>query len=308
MEFRNPLLPQGQDPYVFYHDGWYYHIFVEKPFGWCPIYIRSARTIQRLSTAEPLQVWTPPYSGIASRHLWAPELHFIHNRWYIYYSAADEDGRNHRIYVLESDTKDPKGWYHQKGKLSDETDRWAIDGTVLQKPSGELYFIWSGDDDEISHEHTVHHPQNIYVTPMKNPWTLIGRRACISKPSYAWEKNGPAPINEGPQVLEKNGKYFIVYSASHSLTDDYCLGLLINESGNILDPASWRKYPEPVFHKTDSVFGPGHCSFTTTPDGEDWIIYHSARYAGAGWDRQVHAQPFSWNTDGTPNFGRPLSD
>jgi GH43 family beta-xylosidase len=308
MLFRNPLLPQGQDPYVIYHDGWYYHCFVNESFGWGPIRVRKSRTIPGLATAEPVQVWTPPSAGLGSRHLWAPEMHFIHNRWYIYYSAADEDGRNHRIYVLESDSEEPQGWYHPKGKLSDESDKWAIDGTVLQKPSGELYFIWSGDDDEISHEQTTYHPQNIYVTPMKNPWTLIGRRTCISKPTYAWEKNGPAPINEGPQVLEKNGKYFIVYSASHSLTDDYCLGLLINETGDILNLSAWKKYPEPVFHKTDSVFGPGHCSFTTAPDGKDWIFYHSARHQGSGWDRQVHAQPFTWTRDGLPDFGIPQQE
>ncbi len=308
MVLSNPFLPSGQDPYVIFKDGWYYHVFVELPSGWCPIKVRKARTIAGLPAAESVIVWNPPHTGEGSFDIWAPELHYIYNRWYLYYSAADENGDNNRIYVLESDTQDAMGSYHAKGKLSDEIDKWAIDGTVLQKPSGELYFIWSGDDDQIPHEVTKSHPQDIYVTPMKNPWTLIGRRTCISKPEYAWEKNGPAPINEGPQILERNGIYYIVYSASHSLTDDYCLGLLINRTGDILNPQAWEKYPEPVFQKTETVFGPGHCSFTTSPDGtENWIIYHSAKRKGSGWDRQINVQKFFWTSDGFPVFGSPIT-
>lgn len=48
-------------------------------------------------------------------------------------------------------------------------------------------------------------------------------------------------------------------------------------------------------------------SLTQSPDGrEDWIVYHTARWKGAGWTRNVRAQKFTWNTDDTPNFGTPV--
>jgi GH43 family beta-xylosidase len=71
---------------------------------------------------------------------------------------------------------------------------------------------------------------------------------------------------------------------------------------------SWIKKPGPVFSRPADVFGPGHCSFVKSPDGrEDWIIYHAAKYSGAGWKRNVRAQQFTWNADGSPEFGTPVS-
>ena len=62
-----------------------------------------------------------------------------------------------------------------------------------------------------------------------------------------------------------------------------------------------------------AVYTPGHNGFTTSPDGtEDWLVYH-AKDGGAdatgGNDyspRTVRAQRFTWNADGTPNFGHPV--
>jgi GH43 family beta-xylosidase len=70
--------------------------------------------------------------------------------------------------------------------------------------------------------------------------------------------------------------------------------------------ASWAKHSEPVFRKTDKVFGPGHCSFVDDAKGQTWIVYHSARSKGSGWDRQVSMQPVTWNGN-TPVFGMPVA-
>ncbi|NCV15882.1 MAG: hypothetical protein EBV49_15590 [Betaproteobacteria bacterium] len=52
------------------------------------------------------------------------------------------------------------------------------------------------------------------------------------------------------------------------------------------------------------IRAPGHASFTTDADDTDWIVYHSARHPGSGWDRQVRVQPFVW--EGVfPIFGAP---
>jgi GH43 family beta-xylosidase len=42
-----------------------------------------------------------------SKELWAPELHFIKGKWYMYFAADDGNNNNHRIYVLENPTADP---------------------------------------------------------------------------------------------------------------------------------------------------------------------------------------------------------
>jgi len=90
------------------------------------------------------------------------------------------------------------------------------------------------------------------------------------------------------------------------------LGLLtFTGKRNILDAASWTKTPTPVFSTSvkDSVFAPGHNSFFKSPDGkEDWILYHANPRPGMGCGngRSPRAQKFSWNADGSPNFGTPV--
>ena len=64
-----------------------------------------------------------------------------------------------------------------------------------------------------------------------------------------------------------------------------------------------------MFAGTDSVFGVGHASFTTSPDGrEDWIAYHAKVSTTPGWNRVVRLQRFGWTADGAPDFGTPVPD
>jgi hypothetical protein len=100
-------------------------------------------------------------------------------------------------------------------------------------------------------------------------------------------------------------KMSIIYSASGSWTDDYCLGILSTKmSSDLLNPSSWKKHDKPVFSKTDL-----DTVLSLNLDGkEDWILYHAAKMQGSGWNRNVRMQSFKWNADGTPNFGTPIAE
>ena len=143
----------------------------------------------------------------------------------------------------------------------------------------------------------------------------------ISTPQFDWEKNGDLGnasdpprvlVNEGPQFLVHGKKIFVVYSASGCWTDFYALGMLTANTGDdIMNPSSWVKSTAPVFKQSpeDGVYAPGHNSFFKSPDGkEDWILYHanSEPGQGCGGHRSPRAQQFTWNADGTPNFGIPV--
>jgi GH43 family beta-xylosidase len=126
----------------------------------------------------------------------------------------------------------------------------------------------------------------------------------------SWERQ-TAPVNEGPEPLYHNGRVMVVYSASACWGPDYKLGLLTPTGTDPMNPAHWTKSPNPVFQRSDAngVFAPGHNGFFTSPDGtEDWIVYHANDSAGGGCDmnRSTRAQKFTWNADGTPNFGTPV--
>jgi GH43 family beta-xylosidase len=297
--FTNPIVTSrnAADPWIVYRNGFYYFTATTGS----SIYVWKSRTITGIDSGTKVTVWTPPPTGPQSKNIWAPELHFIRGHWYIYYAADDGRNENHRMYVLESVTDDPQGQYIDRGKIYDrENDRWAIDGTILERDDGSLYFIWSGWE-----ETTDHVAQNLYIAPMSNPWTISGRRVLISRPDQGWEWW----INEAPQILKRDGRIFIVYSANGSWTPNYCLGVLTNTNGNVLDPASWTKSNSRVFWQTPNVFGPGHNSFTRSPDGtEDWIVYHATDRPTDGWNnRRPRAQRITWNADNTPNFGYPIA-
>jgi GH43 family beta-xylosidase len=225
----------------------------------------------------------------------------LQGKWYIYVAADDGANPHHRMYVLQGTADDPQAPFTFKGKIAAPDDHWAIDGTVLEMPDGKLYFIWAGWPG------ATDGVQNLYIAPMSNPWTISGERACISQPDRSWEQHDFPHIDEGPETLWHNGRLFVIFSASGFWDDNYCLGQLTWTGGDVMDPHSWVKAPQPVFEHTEKVFGPGHCSFVKSPDGkEDWLVYH-ALIAQGRRQRDIRIQPFTWNTDGTPNFGRPLS-
>ena len=297
--FRNPIISSGADPWIVFKDGFYYYTQTTGT----SVRVRRAATLTGnvgLGNAAATTVFTPAAPN--NQNVWAPELHFLQNKWYLYFAADDGNNANHRMYVAEANSSNPQGTYTAKGKIYDATtDRWAIDGTVLEADDGSLYFIWSGWPGSVDGQ------QNIYIAPMSNPWTISGPRVRISTPNYSWE----GWINEGPQVIKRSGKVFIVYSANASWTDEYNLGLLTCTNRDYLNAAAWKKTATPVFKKYSgadgAVYGPGHASFFRSIDqSQDWVIYHAAKFSGSGWTRDVRIQPFTWNADESPNFGQPV--
>jgi GH43 family beta-xylosidase len=291
----NPILPpHSADPWMIFHGGYYYY---SESRNKKQIFIRKSRTIAGIGNDPGVCVWTAPSTGANSDNIWAPELHLIDGKWFIYYAADDGHNPNHRMWAIQARGSDPLGEYDCCGSL--DTGGWAIDGTIFVLEE-KKFFVWSGWPGATNGQ------QNLYIAPMKDPLTIAGSRISIAMPDQPWERVA-MPICEGPQVLRRNNDVFIVYSASGSWTADYCLGLLHNRSGDMLNPAAWVKHG-PVFKKSNDVWGVGHCSFVKSLcQTEDWIIYHSKTSRRPGWDdRDVHAKPFTWASDGFPDFGIPL--
>lgn len=304
--FMNPILESGPDPYIHKHiDGNYYFTITLRN---C-IALWKSSTITGISKAKKTIIWIPPAEGPYSYNIWAPEIHYINEKWYIYFTANDGGGDDtRRIYVLESSSSDPLlDEWNFKGAVNTELP--GLDGTVLQHKN-ELYFLYSG------YGHFPDYGSALYIAKMDNPWTLNGENVLISAPTEEWEKQGGMAINEGPIILKRSGKIFLVFSASATWSDDYCLGMLTaSDTDNLMDPTSWVKNPKPVFFKNvkNRAFSPGHNCFTQSPDGtEDIIVYHAFSFSEDEGDhrlghlRNPRIQKFSWNQNGTPNFGTPL--
>lgn len=313
-ELKNPILEQRADPWVYKHvDGYYY--FTASVPKYDRIEVRRAKSVSGLADVEPVTAWRKHESGPMSALIWAPEIHYIDGKWYIYFAAAKTteiiNGLfDHRMFVLENESENPlEGEWIEKGQLKTDIDSFSLDATTFEH-KGVRYLVWPQKDPDIEGN------SNLYIAPMSNPWTIQSPQIMISKPEFSWETIG-FWVNEGPAVLKRNGKIFITYSAS-ATDENYCMGLLsADEGSDLLNPKSWNKSKEPVFKTNWEVgqYGPGHNSFTVSQDGsEDIIVYHARNYTEIVGDplydpnRHTRAQVFTWNSDGTPNFGEPVAD
>ena len=295
--FTNPIRQDGADPWVFKAGNSYYYC---QSSGGVALY--KMNDLTQLGISQYHNIFQNDYTGSETlSSYWAPECIYLRGRWYSYFAPEVNRAGNdsHRTYVLEGGTNpnDPlDGSYTLKGRLADSTNKWSIDTTAFEY-NGKLYAVWSGWEGD------TNVAQNIYIAEMSNPWTISSNRVCISRPTYSWETNTNPQVNEGPEVLIKNGKVHIIYSASGSWTDSYCLARLTCTNGDFMNPNAWSKGSEPVFQQTSTVHGVGHASFTKSPDGtEDWIVYHAAKRSGGGWDRDIHMQLFTWHDDYPFNY------
>src|SRR5574344_104540 len=302
---KKPLILQRADPYVYFHSDGYYSFTASVP-EYDRIELRRSWTLTGLADAEPCVIWRKHADGPMSWHIWAPELHFIGGKWFIYFAAGQaQDPWYIRTWILECDSPDPlAGGWKEKGQLVPEWDSFQLDTTVFEH-SGQLYGVWAQKSQERT-ENSV-----LYIARMPNPYTLETPQVMISRPDHDWECRG-FKVNEGPSVLERNGHVFVTYSAS--ATDaTYCVGMLSADSeSNLLDPKSWTKSEKPVFvtDEKKGMFGPGHSCFTTSRDGkEDYLIYHARPYADVDLafalydpNRHTWVKRFTWNNDGFPVF------
>jgi len=309
VSWTNPLVEQRADPHVTWHEGHYVMTATVPEYD--RLELRRAPTLDGLRDAAPKVVWRRHASGPMSWHIWAPELHRIDGKWYIYFAASRADDIwAIRMYVLENASADPlAGSWVEKGQIKTQWESFSLDATTFEH-RGERYLAWAQKDPDIEGN------TNLYLAKMDTPWSIVGAGVRLTKPDLPWERVKYL-VNEGPAVLIRHGRIFMTYSAS-ATNEYYSVGLLTaDENANLLDPASWRKSPRPVFAtwSVNGVFGPGHNSFTTTPDGgTDIMVYHARSYREIEGheldnpDRHTRAQPIRWRADGMPDFGVPVPD
>ncbi|MFI8307850.1 family 43 glycosylhydrolase [Streptomyces sp. NPDC085927] len=308
--YVNPLVRNRADPHITRHtDGFYYFTATVPEYD--RIVLRRSRTLNGLGSAAESVIWRAHPTGDMGAHIWAPEMHRVAGKWYIYFAAAPaEDVWAIRIWVLENAHPDPlRGTWVEKGRIRTAWETFSLDATTFTH-RGTRYLAWA------QHEPGMDDNTAVWLSEMADPWTLTGPHVRLSTPEYAWERIG-FRVNEGPYVIQRGGRVFMTYSAS--ATDaNYCMGLLTAPGdSDLMDTASWSKSPVPVFTSNDTTrqYGPGHSCFTVAEDGRtDVLVYHARQYKEINGDplddpnRHTRIQTLGWKPDGTPDFGVPVAD
>lgn len=307
--YNEPWIMNRADPYIIRKDGRYY--FTASVPEYDRIVLRTATTLGGVREAQEHIIWQKHENGECSANIWAPELHFIFGKPYIFFAGGrSDDIFNIRPYVLECTGMDPvsDSWI-EKGKMKAAEDdefsfrAFSLDATVFEN-KGQTYYVWAekvGVGKQIS---------NLYIARMKSGCELETVQVLLSTPDYDWER-GEFWVNEGPAVIHRNGKLYMTFSASDT-GPSYCVGLMYaNEDADLLDPASWTKERFPVLAMDEEagIYGPGHNSFTVDEDGNDILVYH------ARFEKEIEGDPLynpnrhtclmkiKWGKDGKPQFG-----
>ena len=305
-------------PNAVLHNGKYYFI-CQIDDARKNIVLHCAENLADIMNGDRRVIWEPDDSASCC-NLWAPELHRINNKWYVYFEADDGNTDNHQMYVLENTSDDPiKGTFRLKGKLKTNDEwNWGIHPSTFTL-NNRQYLVWSGWPKRRSETET----QCLYIAAMSNPWTVCTERVMISRPVYEWERQWinpdgtrstyPIYVNENPQpVISRDGKKVaIYYSASGCWTAYTCLGAVYADaSADLLDSRSWHKAAEPVMTTTgnDSIKAPTDiCLVPDSKSDKTWLLYETKYYNPTvhAYVKQIRMKHIAWGDDGLPIFGKP---
>jgi len=279
-DYSDPFITERADPYIVDgENGWFYFTASYPAYGsadkgYDRIILRRSTTVAGLADAEEKTIWKAHSSGIMSRHIWAPEMHYIGGKWYIFFAAGTtENVWAIRPYVLECDGDPYTGNWKECGQMqasAGDTESFAgfsLDMTYFEH-NGRHYVVWA----EIKGDSSLFMAE---IDPSA-PYRLISKPILLTKPEYDWEKVNNR-VNEGASVLETNGKVYIFFSASGT-GSEYCVGRLeADADADLMKVSSWSKLNTPVLATRDlnGESGPGHNCFVTDENGDLLIVYHA---------------------------------
>ncbi|CAH0045954.1 unnamed protein product [Clonostachys solani] len=311
--FQNPVRYNSSDPSLVYANGYYYLTYTSAT----RIEIVRSPLLSGLRNGETKTVWTDS-DTTRNADIWAPEIHRIDNRWYLFYSSRNANVVNtYRTRVLRGCTgSNPYDCTYSFGATlvppagkqggSDGNDAYSIDGSYMEIPGKGRYHLVS--------MHNEDGYQSIGITNLDTDNWTVDEWHIISRPDQAWEQHmgggagllATAGLNEGPYALYHGDDIWLSYSGSTCDVPEYALGLLYYNGGDPLDISSWEK-SGPVFTSANGNYGTAHNAFFTSPDGtEIWNIFHATSIStgNCGPARYTMAQKVTFNAQGNPNLGQ----
>lgn len=305
--FSNRVRSNSADPWMFWYEpeGVYY-LFQSGDYR---VKCRTAKTLtdmgEKCASYTETVVVNMGYNNSLEygQNLWSPEVHYFsaedfgeqYAGWYMFIAADNGSNVNHRMYVLKSVSDSPSGPYgnpitgqlNVPEKVVGKTDKsinsdWSCGETVL-RVGDKVYAMWVGENGR----GTANFDQYIYIAEMENPWTFLGSKSIICRPTKSWEMVGsgwngtkymPKVVEGGTAVYGPNGEIFVIYSGSGYWTNSYCLGQLKLVGDDPTVYSNWVKKDTPILQaRSDySINGCGHASYLTSPSGKyNLIAYHA---------------------------------
>jgi len=274
-EFANPLDVRTADPQVLYENGVYYMYGTTGGGGY-----KAFSSIDLVNWQDRGYVFrsNSTTNNWGQNRFWAPEVIKYNGKYYLIYSAGGAPNDVMRICIARADS--PLGNFTNIAAPLFDDGKAYIDGHVFIDTNGQPY-LYCSQDMSVPADGTstiVVAPLNSTLTALSGPITH-----CIG-PSQTWEYAGNR-WNEAPFVIKHENYYYMLYSGNVYSSSNYSIGYATATSP--LGP--WTKYgSNPIVKKSGNVSGPGHCSVTQSPDGQQlWLVYHTHQQLSGGGARQL---------------------
>lgn len=285
MKYKNPVYDQYfADPFVLHHDGQYYAYGTgpRSPEGRAFPVLQSTNLVDWDDRGWALT----PSDG---DDFWAPEVAFHEGVFYLYYSAHGINDNDHQLRVATS--THPLGPFQDAGHVLVPDQPFSIDPHPFKDVDGQWYLFYSQDFLTLDGEYRV--GTGIVVDRMLDMLTLAGQSKVVTRPHADWQlfqaqRSLYGGVHdwhtiEGAALRFHNGRYYCFYSGGSWERENYGISYVVAD--HVLGPYRLPTIANPVLRSVPGhVIGPGHNSFTESPDGMDeYIVYHA-------WDAAMTAR------------------
>ena len=297
MKYKNPVYGQYfADPFVLQHDGQYYAYGTgpRSPDGKAFPVLQSSNLVDWEEHGWALL----PAAG---DDFWAPEVAFHEGVFYLYYSAHGVNHNDHQLRVATS--PHPLGPFQDSGNVLVPDQPFTIDPHPFKDVDGQCYLFYSQDFLTLDDPYRV--GTGIVVDRMLDMVTLAGEPSVVIRPHADWQlfqaqRSMYGNVHdwhtiEGAALRIHNGRYYCFYSGGAWERENYGISYVIADK--IMGPYHLPAENQQLVLRSvpGHVIGPGHNSFTSLADGQEFMIYHA-------WDpamtaRRMCIDPLRWEGD-----------
>ncbi|GAA5520027.1 hypothetical protein Lsed01_02488 [Demequina sediminis] len=239
---------------------------------------------------------------------WAPEIHLIDGTLSIlfmpsYGTPTDMWSGRASIVQLRKDAAGrhldptvPAHWTPARhvvradGAALNPIQGISLDMTYVED-SGQHYYAWQMLG-------------SVFIARMDpaDPTRLTSDPVRIIAPEYAWDNL----IAEGPNVLARDGRLYLLYSGS-TVGDTYTTGLATapaGEGADLTDPATWTRLGHPIQKSGpfngEMQLGTGHGMWSEDEDGNLLYVFHARTDRKGLTGRDMFVRRVHFATDGMP--------
>lgn len=228
-------------------------------------------------------IWTDSVVPNFKNHIWAPDISFHNNRYYLYYSVSAFGKNTSAIGVATNSTLNS----------TDKSYKWVDHGIVVQSvPNRDM---WNAIDPNLTIDENnipwlvfgsfwdglkmVKLNPDLLSVDQQNEWYTVAKR----KRAFELQDNDPGNAAlEAPFVFIKFGYYYLFLSWDYCCRGkDSTYKVVVGRSKNITGPYQDKEGKllnegggSVIIQGNEKWYGAGHNS-TYSFDGKDYVFFHA---------------------------------